>query len=86
MSGMSKASTNPHHGAAQFGEYGHEERQIEATLAVAYEQRTANLIALWAKPSITLDDISGNPVTYSVHTETPGKLLEEIHERLGLDK
>lgn len=57
---------------------------VEATLALAYEQRTANLIAMWAAPSAALQDINGNPVTYSVHADTPGKLLEKIHERLGL--
>lgn len=60
--------------------------QAEATLALAYEQRTANLIAMWAAPSAALHDTNGNPVTYSVNVDTPGELLQEILERLGVDK
>lgn len=60
--------------------------QISATLAVAYEQRTANLIAMWSKPQVTLQDINGKPCTHSIHVEMVGKLLQEILERLGADK
>lgn len=49
-------SQNKHSYVAQYGELTAEERQIEATLALAYEQRTANLIAFYrtvdARPSV----------------------------------
>ncbi|UYL88378.1 hypothetical protein SEA_EVEPICKLES_91 [Arthrobacter phage EvePickles] len=57
--------------------------QTEATLALAYEQRTANLIALWSKPQVTMQDINGNPMTHSINTDKVGQLLHEILERLG---
>jgi len=66
---------NTHAYAAQFGELTCEERQIEATLAVAYEQRTANLIALWIDPKTAAQQMSG--INY-------GKLAIQIRERLGL--
>lgn len=53
--------------------------QAEATLALAYEQRTANLIAMWSKPQSSM----GN-VTWGVNDETVGALLQEILERLGV--
>jgi hypothetical protein len=40
-------SENHHAHVAQMTGLPDEERQIEATLAVAYEQRTANMIALY---------------------------------------
>ena len=48
--------------------------QVEATLALAYEQRTANLIALYA-------DANNGAVTSGVDY---GKLADQIKERLGL--
>lgn len=61
--------------------------QIQADLAVAYEQRTANLIAMWSKPQVEMEDFrSGNPATYSINFDTVGNLLQEILERLGVDK
>jgi hypothetical protein len=53
--------------------------QAEATLALAYEQRTANLIAMWSKPSTSV----GN-VTWGIGEETAGQFLQEIIERLGV--
>lgn len=38
-------SDNHHHRAAQYTSFEASERQIEATLSLAYEQRTANLLA-----------------------------------------
>lgn len=56
-----------------------------ATLALAYEQRTANLIALWSNPEVTLMDLSrGEQRTCGVGTEVMDKVLAEIIERLGL--
>jgi hypothetical protein len=49
--------------------------QVEATLALAYEQRTANLIALWIDPKQQGDEMSG--INY-------GNLATQIKERLGL--
>jgi hypothetical protein len=57
--------------------------QAEATLALAHEQRTANLIALRSKPQVTMQDINGNPTTHSINTDKVGELLHEILERLG---
>jgi hypothetical protein len=57
---------------------------VNATLALAYEQRTANLLALWAKPAISITDShTGNEVTWGIDEDRIGKLLEEILERLG---
>lgn len=47
---------NKHSYAAQYGDLTAEERQIEATLALTFEQRTANLITFYrtvdARPSV----------------------------------
>jgi hypothetical protein len=51
------------------------ERQIEATLALAYEQRTANLIALLTA-GYTAVEVNG--VDYP-------KVADQIKERLGLE-
>lgn len=57
-----------------------------ATLALAYEQRTANLLALWANPSTSTQDVfSGNRVTWGIDEKRVGDLLEEIQKRLGFD-
>lgn len=53
--------------------------QAEATLALAYEQRTANLIAMWSNPQTSM----GN-VVWSMGEETAGQFLQEILERLGV--
>jgi len=58
--------------------------QTEATLALAYEQRTSNLISLWSKPHMTVQDYNGNDMTYSIKPEMTGDLLSEILERLDL--
>lgn len=58
-----------------------------AFLALAYEQRTANLLALWANPSCAIKDpFTGNDVTWGVTEDRIGKLLEEILQRLGGDQ
>lgn len=62
------------------------QRQIEATLALAYEQRTANLIALWSNPETTLTELrSGRQRTQGIGTDNADKLFKEILERLGLE-
>jgi hypothetical protein len=64
---------NNHAYTAQLGPLEDGERLIEATLALAYEQRTANLIALYAD---------------GAHGPIPGvdyrALADQITERLGL--
>lgn len=54
---------------------------IQATLALAYEQRTANLIAMWGNPESKMET-----VTYGVGETTVGALLQEILERLGVKR
>jgi hypothetical protein len=49
--------------------------QVEATLALAYEQRTANLIALWIDPNA--NELPLNGLDY-------GGIAQQIKERLGL--
>jgi hypothetical protein len=55
--------------------------QAEATLALAYEQRTANLIALWSNPQATA---LNSDSTWSVDHDDLGKLLQMIQDRLAL--
>jgi hypothetical protein len=54
---------------------------MQATLALAYEQRTANLIALWSNPQAS--GMNGD-VTWGVSDERIGELLQEIQQRLGV--
>lgn len=77
--GAANASAHP-----AFNEQVRSDALIQATLALAYEQRTANLIALWSNPQSRQEDINGNPMIYSVNSDTPGKLIEQIIERLGI--
>jgi len=59
--------------------------QAQATLALAYEQRTANLIALWSNPEITLWDVkTGRQRTTNIGLEVMDQLRAEIFERLEL--
>lgn len=51
----------------------HLEANMEATLALAYEQRTANLIAMF-----------GEGTYHSLNNEQRKDLLGQIEERLGL--
>jgi hypothetical protein len=51
---------------------------VEATLALAYEQRTANLIAMWSNPEAKSGD-----ATWGINESTIGAILQEILERLG---
>lgn len=70
---------NPHYKAACYDELNSEARALQATLALAYEQHTANLIAL-LQPIKT--DGSGEIVP-----EEPFALeiLKQISERLGVE-
>lgn len=54
----------------------------QATLAPAYEAQTANLLALWANPSSTVNGPHGE-VTWGIDDDLIGKLLEQIQQRLG---
>ena len=55
---------------------------VSATLALAYEQRTANLIALWASPGNLPDGSYDKGMEMSgVHY---GELATQIKARLGL--
>lgn len=60
--------------------------EAHATLALAFEQRTANLIALWSNPGCSTLGSTGNAVTWGIGEELVGKLLQEIQQRLGVDK
>lgn len=60
--------------------------QAQSTLALAYEARTANLIALYTNPATTMETSNGNKVTWSPNEETVGDLLQRILERLGVDE
>lgn len=56
--------------------------QAQATLALAFEQRTANLIALWASPGNLPDGSYDKGMEMSgVHY---GELATQIKARLGL--
>jgi hypothetical protein len=57
------------------------EASMNATLAVAYEQRTANLIALWQTGDITADG-----GTYGITGEKRMAVYYELAQRLGFDK
>lgn len=60
--------------------------QVEATLALAYEQRTANLLMLWANPETTLMDLkTGRQRSINVGTEVIETVLQELLNRLGLE-
>jgi hypothetical protein len=52
---------------------------VEATLALAHEQRTANLIAIWSSPESTI-----GAVTWSMGESALGDCLQQIMERLDL--
>jgi hypothetical protein len=52
---------------------------VQATLNLAFEQRTANLIALYTAGSVTHND-----VTYGLLPERAELILKQINERLGL--
>jgi hypothetical protein len=65
--------------ASEFNDECRDDAKTQATLALAYEQRTANLIAMWSKPSTSV----GN-VTWGIGEETAGQFLQEILERLGV--
>lgn len=53
-----------------------------ATLAVAYEQRTANLIAAFQ----AIENVDGDPTYMAVHEDDGKNLAHEIRDRLGLDQ
>jgi hypothetical protein len=53
--------------------------QAQATLAIAYEMRTANLIALY-----TSGDVTHGEVTYGLLPERAEEILKRINERLNL--
>lgn len=73
---MSNLPGNPHSEAwkdESDGQWG----VVQATLALAYEQRTANLIAL-------LDTPAGRLAFMGEPDDAMGAVQEEIRERLGL--
>ena len=65
--------------APEFNAECREDAIIQATLALAYEQRIANLIAMWSNPQCSI----GN-VAWSMGEETLGQFLQKILERLGV--
>jgi hypothetical protein len=73
-------SENSHVTAAQnYSGYEIADRQIQATLALAYEQRTANLIAAFGQLNLGEDD-----VTFLGERIDGYELAKQIQERLGL--
>jgi hypothetical protein len=70
------ATTENHHSTAAQNLSGYEtaDRQVEATLALAYEQRTANLIALFGAPDLA----------NVMESDKWATVTKEILERLGL--
>lgn len=52
-----------------------------ATLALAYEQRTANLIAAFQ----AIENVDGDPTYLAVHEYDGKNLAHEIRARLGLE-
>lgn len=69
-------SENHHHTAAQYSAVASSERQIEATPALAYEQRTANLIAAYQADVSGMGRLTGHGAPIDRHNE--------ILDRLGL--
>ena len=62
-------------------QFGALNRIAEATLALAYEQRTANLIALWSmqdETAMSLDKANG------MNVDEWSSVAQQIRERLGL--
>jgi hypothetical protein len=61
--------------------------QAQATLALAYEMRTANLIAMWSHPHSSLEGAHANHergnIGWSIGENTLGSLLNAILTRLG---
>ena len=75
---MNPLPGNPHYEAAVTNRYAGDMRFTEATLAVAWEARTANIIALFAAP---IKDISDFPPEEIEKVFAMGRAIEE---RLGL--
>ena len=71
---MSAMDGNPHYDRSH-NEDAPEWADIESLRALAYEQRTANLIALWTDPNAETSPMGG--LNY-------GRVAEQIRERLGL--
>lgn len=64
---------NPHAEVAQYGRLDEGERAIESMLAVAYEQRTANMLALYNQGGLWRSAVLRAEFGY------------KIKERLGLE-
>lgn len=62
--------------ASEFNSDCRDDAMIQATLALAYEQRTANLIALWLDPNVRNDE--------GLHGVDYGNVAKQIIERLDL--
>ena len=72
---MSTLPGNPHFAEGNNDDGSGNYAQSQATMALAYEQRTANLIALWTDPNANESPL--NDLDY-------GGLANQIKERLGL--
>jgi len=72
-------SENPHIANAEYIDRAPELRLIDATLALAYEQRTANMIATFGQMNV--DEES---VTFIGERVDGYELAKEITARLGL--
>ena len=59
-------SENDHSYTAQLGAIGEPERQIEATLALAFEQRTANMLALYTAGGLWRSAVLRTELGYAI--------------------
>jgi hypothetical protein len=72
---MSHLPGNPHFDEGDYYNGSENYNLAQATMALAYEQRTANLIALWIDPNANESPLNG--LDY-------GGIAQQIKERLGL--
>jgi len=75
---MSGLSGNPHYQSTNVRNVHTNDGLIEATLALAFEQRTANLIALWQQPTTET-----STATLGLLDSRLMDMQQEILERLG---
>lgn len=73
---MSNLPGNPHHALSEAAQTEHV-AQVHATLALAYEQRTANLIAV--ATAVTGDGV------YLLDPDIVQSAQWELYERLGIE-
>ncbi len=72
---MSAMDGNPHYEEGNHDNGSDNYNLAQATMALAHEQRTANLIGLWTDPNAEVSPMGG--LNY-------GHIATQIRERLGL--